>query len=246
MYLSANCDRIAKLRGMKEPFFKIRKRRNLMMKRCFVAVALCVALVFVLGFVTSALAERTVTVTADFLRVRLVWDSSIIGQLPYGTKIYAVSEDNDWVYYYYEGQYCKSYKGYVVGLSCDSTVAPKATTKTSTTSKPTQEYRSNGRVTLKSGYLNVRKDASKKSNSIGKLYDGDVVEIYGEKGNFYYIQFGNRKAYVSKDFVTLLDNLTLANGEEVQLFDETWKNNTGYTITLTWSANGSIVIQLQQ
>lgn len=54
--------------------------------------------------------------------------------------------------------------------------------------------------------LNVREDPALKSKVIAKLNPGDIVKIYKEKENFYYITAlsdDKIKGYVSKDYVII-------------------------------------------
>ncbi|MBQ5951393.1 MAG: C40 family peptidase [Lachnospiraceae bacterium] len=51
------------------------------------------------------------------------------------------------------------------------------------------------------GYLNVRQKADSSAKIIGKMLRNAACEIVGESGNWYQIESGSVKGYVSKDFI---------------------------------------------
>lgn len=52
-----------------------------------------------------------------------------------------------------------------------------------------------------SSYLNVRSGASTHSKVLGSLHRNDKVDILGETGSWYKINFKGKTGYVSKDYV---------------------------------------------
>ena len=54
--------------------------------------------------------------------------------------------------------------------------------------------------------LNVRKGPSTNYLIIDKLYNGKQVTIIGEEGSFYKVQYDGKEGYVSKSYITVLNN----------------------------------------
>lgn len=50
---------------------------------------------------------------------------------------------------------------------------------------------------------NVREAADKNSNRLGSIEKGTAIKIYGEEGDFYKFDYDGKKAYITKDAVTL-------------------------------------------
>lgn len=57
--------------------------------------------------------------------------------------------------------------------------------------------------TVKVDGLNIREQASMKSDIIGSLFTGDKVTIKGTKGSYYKISYDGKTAYVGKSYITV-------------------------------------------
>lgn len=54
-------------------------------------------------------------------------------------------------------------------------------------------------------YVNIRSEASKDSQAVGKLYKNNVGRVIGEENGWYQIESGNVTGYVSSEYVTVAD-----------------------------------------
>lgn len=84
--------------------------------------------------------------------------------------------------------------------------------------KPTSANSERAGITITDGSnLNIRVNASLSASVIAKIPDNTYVDIIGEKGSFYYINYKNVKGYSSKEYIkeknlrlaTTLDNLNI-------------------------------------
>ena len=67
-----------------------------------------------------------------------------------------------------------------------------------------------------SSYLNVRPEAGTAKAPIGKLYNGNQVDVTGEAGDWYQIQYNGRTAYISKKYSSMTASSEPAKKEEVK------------------------------
>ena len=109
-----------------------------------------------------------------------------IGTLTQGTSVVITGETGNWYHIEFNNTTAYVSKDYI------------------TFTAPTPE------VVKKTGYvynldgalLNVRPKPSTWETPIGTLTQGSSVVIVGESGNWYQIEFNNKTAYVSKDYIT--------------------------------------------
>lgn len=57
--------------------------------------------------------------------------------------------------------------------------------------------------TVIANILNIRSGPSTSNSIVGKLYVGNTVSIIAKENNWYQIEYGNKKAYVSGDYVSI-------------------------------------------
>ena len=60
---------------------------------------------------------------------------------------------------------------------------------------------SNIGISIANSYLNIREKATTESNVLGKLYRDSVARIINTEGDWYYIESGSVKGYVSSDYI---------------------------------------------
>lgn len=94
----------------------------------------------------------------------------------------------------------------------------------------TQKY---GKVEVNS-VLRIREDADKNSKTIGNLENGSVVEIVGEKNNFYNVKYDNIIGYSSKDFIK-----EISKKEADEIINNN-QNGSGITSEITTNYNVSM------
>ena len=68
---------------------------------------------------------------------------------------------------------------------------------------PTNSTNKKGIVSVSSGALNVRSGAGTQYSVIGSVSKGKEVEITGESGTWYKINYGGKTGYVSKDYINI-------------------------------------------
>ena len=107
--------------------------------------------------------------------------SACIGGVPAGAEVEVFGSTNGWDLIRYNGK-----TGYIHGGNLGSTFAAKQQAKPAAQSQQqnsyssTQSYFDNKTVSVASGYLALRNDATyDRSNEIGQLNNGDRVEIEG-------------------------------------------------------------------
>ncbi|MDD3174646.1 MAG: cell wall hydrolase [Herbinix sp.] len=66
--------------------------------------------------------------------------------------------------------------------------------------EPKAKYANIG-ISVAKDYVNIRKKASTDSDVLGKLYKGSAAEIIKTKGDWYYVESGSVKGYVSSEFI---------------------------------------------
>ncbi|WP_028402247.1 3D domain-containing protein [Ectobacillus panaciterrae] len=134
------------------------------------------AAIFGLGFFTAT-ADAATVVNTDVLNVRQApnTNSHILGKVKDGQALQVKNDANNWLEIEYNGQ-----KAYV--------------------SKP--YTKDDGVYYVTADILNVRDGAGTNHNVIGKLKDGQRVQVVGDGGNGWaVIAFKGGSAYVSKEFL---------------------------------------------
>ena len=145
---------------------------------------------------TISTTKGTVTGVNTSLNVRsgASTSASIIGTLKNGANVDITGESGNWYKINYSGKVGYVSKNYVKkGTTPQSQQKPEE--------KPQTETKVTGTVTGITTTLNVRSGASTSASIIGTLKNGAKVDITGESGNWYKINYNGRVGYVSKDYV---------------------------------------------
>ena len=145
---------------------------------------------------TISTTKGTVTGVNTSLNVRsgASTSASIIGTLKNGANVDITGESGNWYKINYSGKVGYVSKNYVKkGTTPQSQQKPEE--------KPQTETKVTGTVTGITTTLNIRSGASTSASIIGTLKNGAKVEITGESGNWYKINYNGRVGYVSKDYV---------------------------------------------
>lgn len=158
------------------------------------------------------LIATTMTVNADTLNItnhavnfreNASKKSDIINTLPKGTEVSVLGTEKNWVKVGYNGQ-----TGYIYKTHLD-TITKKI-----------------GTVKVGNSRLNVRNKSSMSGKIIGKLYTGNKVEIKGENGNWYKINYKGKTAYISKKYVKVSSKLIA----EVEECSDVFKAQIGFNV----------------
>lgn len=203
-------------------------------------------------FATFAFAAQaeTGTINTDFARIRLDNETSdILGQFRKGDTFNVIDKDKFWVYYYYNGLRCKTYREYVDLSNTSSSSSSNTSSNSSSKKVNTTEYNyyKFGRVELEKGStVNVRKSATLKSSILGTLEEYTTVTVYGEKGDFYKIKYNGKDAFVQKPFMVLLDGIVLPECDPTVIDGKTYLNETGLMLTMKINDYGEIVFTAQE
>ena len=136
------------------------------------------------------------------LRVRSTASTSgtVLGYLLNGAKITITGEEGSWYQIKYNNTKAYITKDYVQkdgAVSTPSTPVVTTTPEDTTTSSTS----ATGKIVNVSTSLRVRDSASTNGNVVGTLTNGATVNITGESGDWYKIDYNNSKAYVFKEYV---------------------------------------------
>lgn len=119
--------------------------------------------------------------------------SSILGHIYTGSKVDVIGESGSWYKINYNGKEAYVSKDYIKKVT-DSNSNNNNNSGSQVTSKK-------GEVINASAGLRVRSEANTNSSVLGYIYTGDKVDITGESGNWYKINYNGKTAYVSKEYV---------------------------------------------
>ena len=145
--------------------------------------------------------------------------SKVIGSVRRNDKVDIIEQTGSWYKINYKGKTGYVSADYVKKVNNTKTTQPakakpqqksQNNSKTNTNSKSqskaqpkieSQNTTAQGIVVNITSYLNVRSNASTSSKVLGKVYKNDKVDIIGQTGSWYKINYKGKTGYVSKDYV---------------------------------------------
>lgn len=165
---------------------------------------------------------KVVNVTTN-LRVRsgAGTNTSVLGYITNGTNVNITGESGNWYQINFNGKTGYVAKEYIsVSDSSGGTSTPSnsGNQQTPTTTNKT------GTVVNVTSNLRVRSGASTSSSTLGYITNGTKVNITGESGNWYQINYNNKVGYVSKDYISVSN--TSSGGNNVSRGDTPANNGT--------------------
>ena len=165
---------------------------------------------------------KVVNVTTN-LRVRsgAGTNTSVLGYITNGTNVNITGESGNWYQINFNGKTGYVAKEYIsVSGSSGGTSTPSnsGNQQTPTTTNKT------GTVVNVTSNLRVRSGASTSSSTLGYITNGTKVNITGENGNWYQINYNNKVGYVSKDYISVSN--TSSGGNNVSRGDTPANNGT--------------------
>lgn len=165
---------------------------------------------------------KVVNVTTN-LRVRsgAGTNTSVLGYITNGTNVNITGESGNWYQINFNGKTGYVAKEYIsVSGSSGGTSTPSnsGNQQTPTTTNKT------GTVVNVTSNLRVRSGASTSSSTLGYITNGTKVNITGESGNWYQINYNNKVGYVSKDYISVSN--TSSGGNNVSRGDTPANNGT--------------------
>ena len=144
--------------------------------------------------------------------------TKIIQVIQKGEKVEVIKKDGRWSQVKYNGKTGYVYNRYLA----------ETTVKT-------------GTVKVGDSRLNVRTKASTSGKIIGKLYTGNKVEIKGEDGNWYKIDYKGKTGYISKKYVKT-SSTTITEVEECS---DVFQAQIGFSVrtgpSTSYSQMGSLI-----
>ena len=161
------------------------------------------AMIAMLG--TVVVSAHTMGETTANLNMREGSNTStkVIQVIQKGEKVEVIKKDGKWSQVKYNGK-----TGYVYNRYLAETTVKKGTVK------------------VGDSRLNVRTKASMSGKIIGKLYTGNKVEIKGEDGNWYKINYKGKTGYISKKYVKL-SSTTIT---EVEACSDVFQAQIGFNV----------------
>lgn len=109
-------------------------------------------------------------------------NTALIGQIPFGEKALLLDNSGEWVKVRYN-----STAGYVFGQYLCSCLKGKIGEK--------------GTIATDGSNLNLRSEPSLNGNIIGRIPDGETVDIIGSSGNWLRVRYMGATGYVQGDFI---------------------------------------------
>lgn len=135
---------------------------------------------------TSNYSNYTVTADALHVRANASTSSDIISRVYEGQKLNVISEENGWYKINQNGK-----TGYV-SAQFVSKNGEKVTTSSSNGSSKT----------VTADVLRVRTEPNSSSSVMGRVYEGQKLQVIGEENGWYKINLNGKTGYVSSEFVS--------------------------------------------
>ena len=190
---------------------------------------------------TAMAATKFVETDMNF-RTAASASSTILGSVPEGTKVEVLGSENGWDKILFGGK-----TGYIHGGNLVDNYAPKAETKNQVQAQAQQSSTNVSgswrTVSVSDGYLAIRTMASfDASNEVGKLYNGDKVQLSNAFNGDYVLVYSPKYNYTGWVNVNYLTDGSASN----QSAQSSTSSNTGSTMTGTWksvSVNGYLALR---
>lgn len=152
----------------------------------------------------------------------------VVGKIPGGKKVKVIEEVNGWYKVEYNGVKGYSSSEYIKISQSSVSSASNTVSESSSASKK-------GRVVnVGSTRLNIRSGASTSSSVIGKLKDGDVVDIVSKtNNNWYKIKVSNKTGYVYGEYLEEIKGNASTTQNKNEAVQSIQSSNIGKIATVT-------------
>lgn len=156
--------------------------------------------------VYSKVSSEGVVSNCWYLSVRSGPDKSysVKGTLEKGDKTYIIEGKNGWYKIVYKGDVGYVSEKYI-------SISNNNNNSTNDSNDNSNNYSSSQKGIVTASALNVRKNMTTQSSSLGLLYKNDTVRIVDDIGDWYKILYKNNYAFVSKNYVILGGTQTVTN-----------------------------------
>ena len=165
--------------------------------------------------------------------------SEALGYLKNGSKVEIVSKSGSWYKIKYNKGYGYVYKDYIKETSTSNSNNNSNTNNSNNNNNSTNKpenivvAKKYGKVEVNSE-LRIREKADTTSRIIGNLKNNSIVEIVGEKNNFYNVKYNNVIGYSSKNFIE-----EISKKEADEIINNS-QNGSGITSEIKTSYNVSM------
>ena len=135
----------------------------------------------------------------------------VLGKVYKNDKVDIIGQTGSWYKINYKGKTGYVSKDYVTKGVTSTKAQPTKTKNNTAKTKTTKAETKSNTITQKviaqgtvhvSSSLNVRSNASTSGKVLGRVYKNDKVDIVGQTGSWYKINYKGKTGYVSKDYVT--------------------------------------------
>jgi len=187
----------------------------------FVRTALAVlslSALLIIGVCAASFGQGVVTASTLHLRALPSADSSSLALVPSGTYVEVLSAEKDgWYRVSYQGK-----SGYMFAeyLNVSPLVSDSESSSTTSSESTPESGIKNGKVTLTSGYLNIRSAPSTKGGKIGIIPNHTVLALEEHVDGWYRITFRGISGYVAERYVVPTDEKVLTDEEAVTALAE--------------------------
>lgn len=136
-------------------------------------------------------------------------NSNVIGYFANGQVVKVIGETNGWYKISYQGQVGYADGQYIQGANGKKMIVVNEPTDTSVKDITT------GKVTHVQTDLRIRERATTQSSIIGRLHEGNVVNIIGKDGDWYKINVNGKIGFVCADYINVFNENNLALNNNV-------------------------------
>ena len=126
-------------------------------------------------------------------------NSRVIGYFTNGQVVKVIGETNGWYKISYQGQEGYSDSHYIEGLNGNKMIVVNEPTD------KTVKDITTGKVTNVQTDLRIRERATTQSNIIGRLHEGNLVNIIGKDGDWYKININGKTGFVCADYINVFN-----------------------------------------
>lgn len=142
------------------------------------------------------------------VRAEASTSSEILGYLYNGETVNVTGESGNWYKIDFKGKIAYVSKEYIAKGEGNSNSSNNGN---SSSNNENQSTNKKGQVVNITSNLRVRSEANSHSMVLGYLLNGETVNITGESGEWYKISFNNGVAYVSKEYIKIVDGNASTN-----------------------------------
>lgn len=174
--------------------------RHNWVRKCLITAVLAASLTINAG--AASFGVGVVNADALHLREAPSTSSASLALAPTGVQIDVLEDAIDgWYKVQYNGKTGYMSADYLVVTTLNGEAATEETVDEQETPETQEPQYGNGKVTLNSGSLNIRAEASTMGARLGTIPNGAVVALTDYEDGWYYVTYDDISGYISKDYV---------------------------------------------